>query len=133
MKKSTKICLSSAGLFCCIIGSTASACPSGKYDVTGWNPGHVTTDKPDYTGTVEIKSVGKVCQLDWKIANQLFGGVGFYDAETGNLDVGYANLQQGWFGQVSYRRDGDNLRGEWAIYGESKGAIGIEILSKAVK
>jgi len=133
MKKSTKTYLGVASLLCGIASSTIFACPSGKYDVTGWNPGHVVSEKPDYTGTVEIKSVGKVCQLDWKIGKQRFGGVGFYDEETGDLVVGYADLQQGWFGQVSYSPSGDNLRGVWAIYGEARGEIGIEILSKAVE
>jgi hypothetical protein len=105
-----------------------AACPEGNYAVKGWNPGVPTTGNVSYRGTVTVKSVGEVCQLNWKIGSQIFGGVGTYDAKV--LNVGFKNLKDGTFGLVVYKDAGSALNGQWVIYGDKTGNLGTEILTK---
>ena len=94
----------------------------------GWNPGVPTTGNVSYTGTVTVKSVGEVCQLNWRIGSQTFGGVGTYDAKV--LNVGFKNLKDSTFGLVVYKDAGSALNGQWVIYGDKTGNLGTEILTK---
>jgi hypothetical protein len=108
----------------------AGGCPEGNYAVKGWNPGIPTTGKESYTGTVAIKAVGEVCQLDWKIGSQIFGGVGTYDPASKMLNIAYGELKAGWFGLVFYKDAGATLNGQWVVYGDKTGKLGTEILTK---
>ncbi len=108
----------------------AGTCPSGNYAVKGWNPGIPTSGKESYVGTVSIKQVGDVCQLDWKIGNQIFGGVGTYDDSSKMLNIAYGELKAGWFGLVFYKDVGASLNGQWVVYGDKSGKLGTEILTR---
>ncbi|HCU25815.1 MAG TPA: hypothetical protein DF383_12425 [Deltaproteobacteria bacterium] len=119
-----------AGLFSGAVGMAQAACPEGNYAAKGWNPGVPTTGKESYTGTVVIKSVGSLCQVDWKIGTQTFGGLGTYEPASKMLYVSYASLGAGWFGIVFYKDAGATLNGQWAVYNDKSGKLGAEILTK---
>ena len=111
------------------LSTIALACPTGDYTVTGWNPGVDVADEPSYTGTATVVVRGDVCELNWRIGEQQFGGVGFFDAAAGLLAVGYADLGAGWFGQASYTLRDGKLVGIWTTYGDAAGQIGHERLT----
>jgi len=111
-------------------GSAKAACPEGSYAVKGWNPGVSTSGKESYTGSLTIKPVGNLCQLDWRIGSQVFGGLGTYDASSKMLHASYADLTAGWFGIVFYKDAGTTMNGQWAVYNDKSGKLGTEILTK---
>ena len=113
-----------------IAGSAQAGCPEGNYAVKGWNPGVPTTGNASYTGTITIKTIGEICQLDWKIGSQIFGGLATYDAATKMLYSSYADLKAGWFGIVYYKDAGATMDGKWAVYNDKSGKLGTEILTK---
>lgn len=114
----------------CFATLAAQACPAGAYDVKGWNPGVDTAGTPSYTGTADISANGPICQMTWKISTQSFSGVGFYEAGASLLNISYAELKQGWFGEVSYKATGNTLDGKWAVFGDKTGKVGKEVLTK---
>ena len=118
--------LATALTLSCFLISSAWACPNGEYDVEGWNPGVSTEGAPSYQGTAIIKTVGDTCVMDWRIGQQRFGGVGMHT--DNRLDIAYADLNQGWFGLVSYRQTAHGFTGQWAVYGASDGFLGKENL-----
>ncbi|HEX5035922.1 MAG TPA: hypothetical protein VFX30_02045 [bacterium] len=113
-----------------LVSSAGAACPEGNYAVKGWNPGVPTSGKESYTGTITIKTLGEVCQLDWKIGSQIFGGLATYDAAAKMLYSSYADLKAGWFGIVYYKDGGATMNGQWAVYNDKSGKLGTEILTK---
>ncbi len=131
MKKKSMIlvCLMIVAFFCAVDYAIAADNLEGTYFVKGWNPGVDTNSQP-YIGTVTIKKIGQVYQLNWAIADQQHGGVGFYYEDTKRLVVGWANLDQRFFGEVVYTIEDRVLNGIWAVYGDKTGFIGKEILTK---
>lgn len=115
--------------FCATDDVRAADTIEGTYFVKGWNPG-VNTEAESYIGTVTIKKIGEVYKLNWTIANQNHGGVGFYYEDTKRLAVGWSNLATGDFGEVVYVLSGKTLNGVWTVYGDNKGFVGKEILTK---
>ena len=110
-----------------LLAQIAAACPNGTFSVEGWNPG-VVASKPSYTGTAVIKTVGDVCQIEWRIGTQRFQGVGFYDDNEKQLSIAYANQKEGWFGAVVYDLNNITLKGRWTVYGDAEGKVGKEVL-----
>lgn len=130
MRRTILTALLTAGFFCAIAGAAQAGCPEGNYGVKGWNPGVPTTGKESYTGTLSIKTVGEICQIDWKIGSQIFGGLATYDAASKTLYSSYADLKAGWFGIVFYKDNGATMNGQWAVYSDKTGKLGTEILTK---
>src|SRR4051794_36177220 len=91
------------GLILTFIPASWAVCPEGNYTAKGWNPGISTSGPESYTGAVTIKTIDEVCQISWVIGSQRFGGVGFYDAPTQTLNIGYSDIRAKWFGLVSYK------------------------------
>ncbi|MDP2922264.1 MAG: hypothetical protein Q8O30_00890 [Candidatus Omnitrophota bacterium] len=123
------VCLLIFSFSCIIDYASAADNIEGTYFVKGWNPGANTTSEP-YIGTVTIKKTGEVYQLNWTIANQRHGGVGFYYEDSKRLAVAWSNLNQGDFGEVVYTLEGKTLNGVWTVYGDKTGSVGKEILTK---
>lgn len=109
-----------------------AACPVGQYDAVGWNPGGSPESDPSYSARVTIAERGAdVCTIDWVVGRgQRFSAVALYDERTQQLHGSYANLEEGWFGIISYRREGDRWVGEWAIYDTGTSDRGREILTR---
>ncbi len=109
-----------------------AACPVGQYDAVGWNPGGSPEAEPSYTARVTIAERGAdVCTIDWVVGrNQRFSAVALYDERTQQLHGSYANLEEGWFGVISYRLEGDRWVGEWAIYNTGTSDRGREVLTR---
>ena len=107
-------------------------CPVGQYEARGWNPGEGVDSPPSYRADVVIRDRGAdVCEIDWDLGGQRFSAVGFYDPRTQELHASYANLEQGWFGIISYRATGNGrLEGEWAVYNSGTGDRGREVLTR---
>lgn len=117
-------------LFFCAANYTSAADNlEGTYSVKGWNPG-INTEAESYIGTVTIKKTGEAYKLNWTIANQRHGGVGFYYEDSKRLAVGWSNLNTGDFGEVVYVLSGKTLNGIWVVYGNDTGSLGKEILTK---
>lgn len=112
------------------ISPWVQACPTGSYNVEGWNPGVDPNGPSSYKGTAEIQVSGAVCHMTWKIGEQSFGGVGFFEGRDERLNIAYADLKKGWFGLVSYLVKDVNVAGKWAVYGDKSGKYGSEILTK---
>ena len=120
-----------AALVCAAVPSFSSvshACPEGKFVAKGWNPGADPATQPGYAGTLTIVKSGESYQLEWKVGNDSFKGLGVCDAASGKLYAAYANLKTGWFGVIHYDKD---LKGKWAISGDASGKWGTEYLTKA--
>ncbi len=108
-----------------------AACPVGTYDAVGWNPGAPADAAPGYTARVTITERGAdVCTIDWQLGAQTFAAVALYDARTDQLHGSYANLDDGWFGIISYRHEGNRWVGEWAIYNTGNNLRGREVLTR---
>lgn len=118
----------------CISTATPAlaACPVGQYEAIGWNPGAPADSQPSYQAQVSIAERGAdVCTIDWVVGrNQRFSAVALYDERTQQLHGSYANLEEGWFGVISYHREGDRWVGEWAIYNTGTSDRGREILTR---
>ncbi|MEO7552612.1 MAG: hypothetical protein ABIT10_02320 [Alteraurantiacibacter sp.] len=71
-----------------------------------------------------------VCDIDWDLGQQQFSAVALYDERSQQLHASFANLADGWFGIISYRREGDRWVGEWAIYNTGSDFRGREILTR---
>lgn len=119
-----------AGLL--LSGPALAACPVGQYDAVGWNPGGSPESEPSYRASVSIAERGAdVCTIDWVVGRgQRFSAVALYDERTQQLHGSYANLEEGWFGIISYRREGERWVGEWAIYNTGTSDRGREVLTR---
>jgi hypothetical protein len=93
---------------------------TGKWMITGWNPGADTTGAAHYKGTVEVAQKGeKGCYtVLWKIGKAVQPGIGVYDAKTGVLATAYV-ASNGKPTVVLYRPDesGEKLLGFWTMGG----------------
>jgi len=123
------VCLLAVLSFCAVNYANAADNLEGTYFVKGWNPG-VTTIAESYIGTLTIKKVGQVFQLNWAIANQRHSGVGFYDEIGKKLSVAWFNSDSGDFGEVVYTVEGTTLNGIWTANGDRAALVGKEILTK---
>lgn len=100
----------------------------GMYQVQGWNPGVPTTAAANYKGQLAITKSGEAYDLAWTIGTSVYAGVGTYDASTSSLNVGYADIKNGWFGVATYKVTGNQLDGTWTQYKGNK--LGKEIATK---
>ncbi len=107
-------------------GSLSGADLSGRYDVTGSNPG----GKGSYTGTALIERNGDSYRVAWKVGTR-YVGTGI--AQDDYFSVAYTDSEGGWFGIVIYRivSDGSRLEGRWCGHGGS--VLGKEILTKKME
>ena len=46
------------------------------------------------------------------------------------LNIAYANIADGWFGQISYEVDGSVLTGKWTVYSTTANLVGTERLTR---
>lgn len=123
--------LASAAVLLAIASPAMAACPVGSYDAVGWNPGAPADSAPGYTARVTIGERGAdVCTIDWNLGRQEFSAVALFDSRTQQLHASYANLEEGWFGIISYRLEGNRWVGEWAIYNTGNGLRGRETLTR---
>jgi|GEM_PF-6181971 len=121
--------LAAAALACA--APAMAACPVGNYDAVGWNPGAPVDSPAGYRAAVVITDRGAdVCDIEWDLGGQHFSAVALYDARTNQLHGSYANLEQGWFGIISYRISGNRMEGEWAIYNSGTSNRGRENLTR---
>ncbi|MDP8256548.1 MAG: hypothetical protein P9M14_12430 [Candidatus Alcyoniella australis] len=97
-----------------ILSSAAHAGIEGTYICKGTNPGGTGT----YEGTVSIVKNNANYNVTWNIGAQVYVGVGILEGER--FSVGYADVNQGWFGVVVYTVSGNKLRGAWAMHGDNK-------------
>ncbi len=119
--------IAAAALACA--APAVAACPVGTYDAVGWNPGAPSDSPPGYRATVRISERGAdVCDIEWDLGQQHFAAVALFDSRTNQLHAAYANLEQGWYGIVSYRITGTRMEGEWAIYNSGSSNRGRENL-----
>ena len=107
-----------------------AACPVGTYDAVGWNPGSPNDGPASYRATVVIRDRGAdVCEIEWDLGGrQHFSAVALFDPRSGEMHGAYANLEQGWFGIISYRRSDEGFAGEWAVYNSGASDRGREVL-----
>ena len=126
--------LGKAALACAAILCAApalAACPVGNYEAAGWNPGQPIDGPPGYRAQVTITDRGAdVCEIEWDLGGQHFSAVALYDPQTNQLHGSYANIEQGWFGIISYRVTRQRLEGDWAVYNSGASDRGREILTR---
>ena len=123
-----KTVLATALLVC---ATGASACPTGAYEAVGTNPAPAGRSPTAYRADVTIRDAGNnVCTVDWDLGGQRFSGVGFYDPSRNTLNIAYANIADGWFGQINYEVDGSVLTGKWTVYSTTANLVGTERLTR---
>ena len=108
-----------------------AACPIGNYEAVGWNPGQPVDGPAGYHAAVVITDRGAdMCNIEWDLGGQHFSAVALFDSRANQLHGAYANLEQGWFGIISYRVTGARMEGDWAIYNSGTSNRGREILTR---
>jgi len=105
-----------------LLAAPALAGIEGTYACRGTNPGNAGS----YEGTVSIVNNGANYVVTWNIGSQIYVGVGILQGDS--FSVGYADVQQGWFGVVIYKVAGNTLSGPWAMHGGNQN--GTETLTK---
>ena len=121
----------SFGLSVAMAVPAAAACPVGQYNALGWNPGSAQDQPANYRAVATIADRGdNVCTIDWDLGGQRYTAVGLFDPASGRLNASYANLDDGWFGIISYRTENGRLVGEWVVYNSGSNARGREILTR---
>jgi hypothetical protein len=103
-----------------LIGTTALADPSGKYDVTGTNPGGGS----NYSGTVTVQKTGETYKVTWDIDGTQYNGTAIGDDKF--LAVSY--VSGGDSGLALFGANGTGWKGVWTYAGGTQ--IGAEAWTK---
>ena len=105
------------GIYCLVIvvtflntGIEVNAEPTGKFIVTGQNPG----SSSHYKGAVSVKKTGDTYRVVWKIGRTIYRGVGIYSKPI--FSVAYYSRKL--TGIAVYKEQDDGAwRGEWTVMG----------------
>jgi hypothetical protein len=129
MKKIVMVVLAAMILIPAIAGAASiEQSLLGTYVLKGYNPGVSTSGPPSYTGELEMAESKGAYLMTWKIGpggREIMKGVGVFD--NGILSVAFKSGSAAG-GVVSYKLEGNTLRGTWATY--AGGPLGYEIMQK---
>ncbi|MDX2212880.1 MAG: hypothetical protein SFY66_06285 [Oculatellaceae cyanobacterium bins.114] len=91
---------------------------AGTYQIEGTNPGN----DGGYDGTLEVRQTGETYQLTWRVASDVYTGVGLRSGDW--LAVSWGD--SGGFGVMAFAIADNTMSGRWAVPDETQ--LGVENL-----
>lgn len=104
---------------------------SGKYLISGWDPGKEPVGEPDYQGYATLVRWGEVWQYRGYMDDMTYAGAGIYDAEGNTLSLSFTNVDGSERGVTVLRVQGDRLGGWWTMDNGGDGELGAELWTRA--